>query len=72
MYDTFNYRSSYHKVNEMVINFILCSLLFLIRIKDWTTLANAMKLYLKNDLTEYKPMLGEVIFDDFNDLIESI
>lgn len=72
MYDTFNYRSSYHKVNEMVINFILCSLLFLIRIKDWTTLANAMKLYLKNDLTEYKPMLGEVIFDDFNDLIPSI
>lgn len=72
MYDTFNYRSSYHKVNEMVINFILCSLLFLIRIKDWTTLANAMKLYLKNDLTEYKSILGEVIFDDFNDLIESI
>lgn len=72
MYDTFNYRNSYHKVNEMVINFILCSLLFLIRIKDWTTLANAMKLYLKNDLTEYKPMLGEVIFDDFNDLIKSI
>lgn len=72
MYDTFNYRSSYHKVNEMVINFILCSLLFLIRIKDWTTLANAMKLYLKNDLTEYKSMLGEVIFDDFNDLIQSI
>lgn len=72
MYDTFNYRSSYHKVNEMVINFILCSLLFLIRIKDWTTLANAMKLYLKNHLTEYKPMLGEEIFDDFNDLIESI
>lgn len=72
MYDTFNYRSSYHKVNEMVINFILCSLLFLIRIRDRITLANAMKLYLKNDLTEYKPMLGEVIFDDFNDLIESI
>lgn len=72
MYDTFNYRSSYHKVNEMVINFILCSLLFLIRIKDWTILANAMKLYLKNDLTEYKSMLGEVIFDDFNDLIQSI
>lgn len=47
-------------------------LTFLIRIKDWITLANAMKLYLKNDLTEYKPMLGEVIFDDFNDLIESI
>jgi len=54
MYDTFNYRSSYHKVNEMVINFILCSLLFLIRIRDRITLANAMKLYLKNDLTEYK------------------
>lgn len=55
MYDTFNYRSSYHKVNEMVINFILCSLLFLIRIRDRITLANAMKLYLKNDLTEFKP-----------------